>query len=164
MDGTTAPFICDIFPSSGSPMWDCVFHRCGNWCSSCEITYLNLVCPLLMPAKTNCASAWANQTAGHSAQNGGSRTDTLDTSAGAELSVVCIVLCRSHQCRIVSFTDVSCVDGWSVNHVLIFYTNIYYRYTEHTTFSLKICMLLVEEGIPFARLALRVSSSLSVCW
>jgi hypothetical protein len=36
--------------------------------------------------KKNCASAWANQTAGRSAQNGGSCTATLDTSAGGELS------------------------------------------------------------------------------
>jgi hypothetical protein len=33
-----------------------------------------------------------------------------------------------------------------------------------TNFSLKICRLLVEEGLSFARLALRVSPSLSVCW
>jgi hypothetical protein len=31
----------------------------------------------------------------------------------------------------VSITDVAFVDGWRDNHVLIFYTNIYYRYTEH---------------------------------
>jgi hypothetical protein len=33
-----------------------------------------------MPAKENCASAWANHTARRSGQNGGSRTATLDTS------------------------------------------------------------------------------------
>jgi hypothetical protein len=32
------------------------------------------------------------------AQNGGSRAATLDIRAGTELSVVCIVLCRGHQC------------------------------------------------------------------
>jgi hypothetical protein len=85
-----------------------------------------------MPAKANCASAWANQTAGRSAQNGGSRTATVDTSVGAELSVVCIVLCRGHQCGILSITDVALVDGWRDNHVLIFYTNIYCFRTEHT--------------------------------
>jgi hypothetical protein len=64
----------------------------------------------------------------------------------------------------LSFTDVALIDGCRDNHVLIFCTNIYYRYTEHTNeLSLKICRLLVEEGLPFARLALRVSSSLSVC-
>jgi hypothetical protein len=50
-----------------------------------------------MPAKVNCASAWVNQTAGRSAQYGGSHTATLDISAGAELFIVCIVLCRGHQ-------------------------------------------------------------------
>jgi hypothetical protein len=54
--------------------------------SSCEITWKNLVVSLLTPAKKYCASAWANHTAGRSVQNGGSRTATLDTSAGGELS------------------------------------------------------------------------------
>jgi hypothetical protein len=54
--------------------------------SSCEITRKNLVFSLLMPAKKNCASAWANHTAGRSAQNDGSRMATLDTSDGGELS------------------------------------------------------------------------------
>jgi hypothetical protein len=40
-------------------------------------------------------------------------------------------------------------------------TNIYCMYTAHTNFSLKICVLLVEEGLPLARFALRVCSSLS---
>jgi hypothetical protein len=46
------------------------------------------VAELLMPAKVNCASAWANHTAGRSAQNSGSRTATLDISAGIGLFVV----------------------------------------------------------------------------
>jgi hypothetical protein len=41
-----------------------------------------------MLAKVNCASAWANHTAGRSARNGGSRTATLDISAGIALFVV----------------------------------------------------------------------------
>jgi hypothetical protein len=65
--------------------------------SSCEITWKNLVLSLLMPAKKNCASAWANHTAGRSPQNGGSRTATLDASAGDELSAGSM-LCRGHQC------------------------------------------------------------------
>jgi hypothetical protein len=32
----------------------------------------------------------------------------------------------------LSMFDVALVDGWRDNHELIFYTNIYYRYTEHT--------------------------------
>jgi hypothetical protein len=32
----------------------------------------------------------------------------------------------------LSFTDVALVDGLRDNHVIIFYTNIYYRYTERT--------------------------------
>jgi hypothetical protein len=32
----------------------------------------------------------------------------------------------------LSITDVALVDGWRDNHVLIFYTNCYYRYSEHT--------------------------------
>jgi hypothetical protein len=51
---------------------------------------------LLMPDKVNCASAWANHKAGRSAQNGGSRTATLDVSAGGELSAISI-LRRGHQ-------------------------------------------------------------------
>jgi hypothetical protein len=35
-------------------------------------------------------------------------------------------------CGILSITDVALVDGWRDNHVLIFYTIIYYLYTEHT--------------------------------
>jgi hypothetical protein len=49
-----------------------------------------------MPAKENCASAWANHTAGRSAQNGGSRTATLDISAGGKLSPVSSVRRRGH--------------------------------------------------------------------
>jgi hypothetical protein len=41
-----------------------------------------------MPAKENCASAWANHTAGRSAQNGVSRKVTLVISAGGELFAV----------------------------------------------------------------------------
>jgi hypothetical protein len=68
-------------------------------------------------------------------------------------------------CAILSITDVALVDGWRDNHVLIFYTNIYCRYTEHTN-ELQLDDLKVAGwSIPFARLALRVSSSLSVvCW
>jgi hypothetical protein len=64
--------------------------------SSCEITWKNYVLSLLTPAKKNCASAWSNHTAGSSAQNGGRRTATLDTSAGGELSATSMVR-RSHQ-------------------------------------------------------------------
>jgi hypothetical protein len=39
-----------------------------------------------MPAKKNCASAWANHTAGLSAQSGGSRMATLEAAADNELS------------------------------------------------------------------------------
>jgi hypothetical protein len=43
------------------------------------------------------------------------------------------------------------------------YNYLLYPYTEHSTnFAWKICRLLIEEGLPLARLALRVSSSLSV--
>jgi hypothetical protein len=66
--------------------------------SSCEITRQNFVLSLLMPPKVNCASAWANQTAGCSAQNGGSRTATLDTSAGGELPAASMIF-RGNQCR-----------------------------------------------------------------
>jgi hypothetical protein len=52
------------------------------------------------------------------------RTATADTFAGAELSVVCIVLRRGHQYGIV--------DVWRDNQVLIFYTIIYYHYAECT--------------------------------
>jgi hypothetical protein len=48
-------------------------------------------------AKKNFASAWANHTASRSAQNDGSRTATLDTSAGGELSAASMLL-RGHQC------------------------------------------------------------------
>jgi hypothetical protein len=41
---------------------------------------------LLIPGKVNFASAWENHTTDHEAQNGGSRTATLDNSAGDELS------------------------------------------------------------------------------
>jgi hypothetical protein len=61
------------------------------------MTWQNLIFSLLIPAKVNCASAWANHTAGRSAQNDGSRTATLDTSAGCELSVVSM-LRRGQQC------------------------------------------------------------------
>jgi hypothetical protein len=56
-----------------------------------------------MPAKKNCASAWENHTAGRSAQNGGSPTDTLDTSVGGELSAASM-LTRGHQCGMSIFT------------------------------------------------------------
>jgi hypothetical protein len=52
-----------------------------------------------MPARENCASAWANHTAGRSAQNGGSRMATLDISAGWVTSAASI-LRRGHQCGI----------------------------------------------------------------
>jgi hypothetical protein len=71
--------------------------------SSCEITWKNLVLSLLTPAKKNCSSAWANHTAGRSAQNGGSRTATFDTSAGGELSAASM-LRRGHQCGMSVFT------------------------------------------------------------
>jgi hypothetical protein len=60
--------------------------------SSCETTW-----SLLIPAKVNCASGWANDTGGRSAQHGGSCTATLDISAGDELSIVS-TLRRGHQC------------------------------------------------------------------
>jgi hypothetical protein len=50
-----------------------------------------------MPAKANCAPAWVKHMADRSAQNGGSRTATLDVLAGADLSAVSI-LPRGHQC------------------------------------------------------------------
>jgi hypothetical protein len=65
--------------------------------STCKIMWQNLVLLLLMPAKKNRASAWANHTAGHSAQNGWSCKATLDTSAGGELSASSM-LHRGHQC------------------------------------------------------------------
>jgi hypothetical protein len=74
----------------------------ANRWSSCEMTWKNLAVSLLMPAKENCASAWANHTAGRSAQNGESRTATLDTSAGGELSAAS-TLRRGRQCGL---TDV----------------------------------------------------------
>jgi hypothetical protein len=46
--------------------------------------------------KVNCASAWANHIAGPLAQNGRSRTASLDILAGVELSAV-FILCRGHQ-------------------------------------------------------------------
>jgi hypothetical protein len=49
-----------------------------QWCI-CEIMWQNLVFSLLMPAKANCASSLAKHMAGHSAQNGGSRTAMLNT-------------------------------------------------------------------------------------
>jgi hypothetical protein len=50
-------------------------------------------------ARENCSSAWANHRAGRSAQNGGSRTATLDISAGWVPSAASI-LRRGHQCGI----------------------------------------------------------------
>lgn len=50
-----------------------------------------------MPAKVNCASAWANHTVGRSAQNNESRTVPMNTSAGGVFSAVSI-LRRGHQC------------------------------------------------------------------
>jgi hypothetical protein len=47
-------------------------------------------------AKKNCAPAWANHTAGRSAQNGGSHTATLYTSVAGEMSAVSM-LRRGHQ-------------------------------------------------------------------
>jgi hypothetical protein len=75
----------------GDDVLSCAAHR---W-SSCKITWMNFVFSLLMPAKKNCASAWANHTAGRSAQNGGSRMATLDTSAGVPLSVAYMLLSGS---------------------------------------------------------------------
>jgi hypothetical protein len=71
-----------------------VAHR---W-SSCEITWQNLIRSLLIPAKVNCTSAWANHAAGRSGQNCRSSTATLDTSAG-ELPAASL-LSRGHQCGI----------------------------------------------------------------
>jgi hypothetical protein len=41
--------------------------------------------------------------------------------------------------RPLSITDVALVDGWRDNHILIFYTNIYCRYTQNirTNYSLE---------------------------
>jgi hypothetical protein len=72
--------------------------------SSCKITWKNFVVSLLTPAKKNCASAWANHMAGRSAQNSGSRTVTLDTSAGGELSATSM-LRRGHQCEMSIFVN-----------------------------------------------------------
>jgi hypothetical protein len=84
--------------------------------SNCEITWKNLVVSLLMPAKENCASAWVNHTAGRSAQNSGSRTATLDTSAGGELSAASM-LRRGHQCG-----DVNCLGHpRTITNVLCYY-------------------------------------------
>jgi hypothetical protein len=49
-----------------------------------------------MPARDNCASAWANHTAGCSVQNGGSRMSTLDISAGW-VPLIASILRRVHQ-------------------------------------------------------------------
>jgi hypothetical protein len=63
----------------------------------------------------------------------------------------------------IRVTNVGLVDGWRDNHVLIFYTSTYcIRQNLRTNFSLNICRLLGEDGLPFARLALHVSSSLSL--
>jgi hypothetical protein len=70
-----------------------VAHRWSIW----EIALQNFVFSMLMPAEVNCVSAWANHKAGCSAQNGGSRTETRDISAGGELSAISI-LHRGHQC------------------------------------------------------------------
>jgi hypothetical protein len=51
-----------------------------------------------MPAKVNCLSAWVNHTPGRSAQNGGTGTATLHTSAGGELSAASMPR-QGHQCR-----------------------------------------------------------------
>jgi hypothetical protein len=59
------------------------------------IEYVGWLHPVLIPAKLNWASTWANHTADRSAQNGGSRTATVDTSAD-ELHVPSI-LRRGHQ-------------------------------------------------------------------
>jgi hypothetical protein len=56
----------------------------------------------------------------------------------------------------LSITDVALVDGWRDNHVLIFYTIIYYRYTEHTD-ELQLDDLQVAGwDLPFAGFVLRV--------
>ena len=68
--------------------------------SSCENTWQSLI-SLLMLAKVNSASAWANHTAGGSVQYGGSRKATLDTSTGGELPAASM-LRRDHQCRNVN--------------------------------------------------------------
>jgi hypothetical protein len=66
-------------------------------CSSREVIWWNFVLSSLMPAKANCESSWANRSAGRSAQNGGSRTATRDTSVGWKVFVGAIS-CRGHQC------------------------------------------------------------------
>jgi hypothetical protein len=76
--------------------------------SSCEITWKNWVFSLLMPAKKNCASAWANHMAGRSAQNGGSSMATLETFAGGELSAVSMLL-RGHQCGMSIFVETTTI-------------------------------------------------------
>jgi hypothetical protein len=53
-----------------------------------------------MLARENCASALGNHKAGRSAQNGGSRTATLDISTGWVPSAASI-LRRRHQCGVV---------------------------------------------------------------
>jgi hypothetical protein len=57
-----------------------------------------------MPAKKDYTLAWANHTAGRSAQNGVSRTATLDTSAGSELSAASM-LRRGHLCGMPVFEE-----------------------------------------------------------
>jgi hypothetical protein len=70
----------------------------------------NLAVSLLTPAKKNCVSVWANHTAGRSAQNGRSRTATLDTFAGGELSATSM-LRRGHQCGMSVFTATATYDS-----------------------------------------------------
>jgi hypothetical protein len=68
------------------------------------MTWKNLVLSLLMLAKENCASAWANHMTGRSAQNGGNRMATLNTSAGGELSAASM-LRQGHQCGLSDVGD-----------------------------------------------------------
>jgi hypothetical protein len=113
--------------------------------------------------------------AGRLAQNGGSRTATVDISAGAELSIVCIiVLCWGNQCGIVSITNVALVDGWRHNLILIFHTNIYFMwYTEYMNklqlydfffFGFMICRLLVEVSHLLCSHKLRYVSHVKLCY
>ena len=61
------------------------------------------MCSLLIPAKVNYASAWANHKAGRSGQNGRSHTATLDTAADELFAVS--MLSHGHQCGMSMFYE-----------------------------------------------------------
>jgi hypothetical protein len=77
-----------------------------------------MIFSLLMAAKLNCASAWANHTTGRSAQNGTNRTATLDTFADCELFATSLLRRRQ---------QVGNVDTRRDNHVKLLQTFITVR-------------------------------------